>query len=160
MIALDTNVLVRLLTADDPEQTAAATRLVERAVRDSARLEVSTIVLCETVWVLKTGYEFPKSRIVAAVSEMLETLHLRVEQDADVRRALAAFASGRGDFADYLIRERALAAGAAAVATFDGPLLAETGFIHPDPDRWSGDVAFHERPPEYGSRRPRRRSAR
>jgi predicted nucleic-acid-binding protein len=46
-------------------------------------------------------------------------------------RALAAFASGRGDFADHLIREHARAAGCSAVATFDIVLLKEQGFSAP-----------------------------
>jgi predicted nucleic-acid-binding protein len=46
-------------------------------------------------------------------------------------RAVEAFASGRGDFADYVICEQARGAGAESVATFDKTLLSEGGFAEP-----------------------------
>ena len=47
----------------------------------------------------------------------------------DINEALEAYDAGRGDFADYLIREHARVSGCEAVATFDGDLLKEPGFI-------------------------------
>ena len=55
MRGLDTNVLVRFLTADDPEQAEAALRLVEIADSTGERLHISNIVLAELVWVLRGG---------------------------------------------------------------------------------------------------------
>jgi predicted nucleic-acid-binding protein len=163
VIAIDTNVIVRVIVADDARQTAAAVRLLQRAVADGACLFVSTVVLCETVWVLRSTYKFPSREVSHAISELLVAAHLHIEDRAAAERALAAFDSGRGDFPDYLIREAAIAAGAEAVATFDRALSGETAFIHPDPDTWDDGVTLREDAPAYGRRRrtmrraPRRR---
>ena len=160
MIALDTNVLVRLIVADDEGQTTAVRRLLDRAAAEGARLLVSAIVLCETVWVLRSRYDFDRAEIGAAVSSVLATDQLQVELPAQTESALAAFVVGKGDIADYLIRERAQGAGAVAVATFDRPLLRETGFVHPDPATWKSDLELREATPRYGRRgRPRAAAA-
>ena len=57
MIALDTNVLVRFLVADDEEQNQRATELIEAAIQKEDALYISDIVLVETVWVLSRSYQ-------------------------------------------------------------------------------------------------------
>jgi predicted nucleic-acid-binding protein len=54
------NVLVRFLVEDDEAQAARAVKLVARAVRQGDQLFVADVVLCETVWVLRAGYEFDR----------------------------------------------------------------------------------------------------
>ncbi|HLF92254.1 MAG TPA: PIN domain-containing protein, partial [Planctomycetota bacterium] len=76
MTALDTNVLVRFLVEDDPKQSARAAALVKRAVRDQDPLFLSQIVVCETVWVLETAYEFDRGRIAQVLVELLRARHL------------------------------------------------------------------------------------
>ncbi len=131
MIALDTNVLVRFLVEDDKAQTAAAVALVKRAVAADEGLFVTDIVLCEVVWVLRYSYEVPRLEIVHALEQLVHARHLAFATPDVLARALAAFSSGKGDFADYLIREHAIAAGCDAVATFDRALLRERGFVKP-----------------------------
>jgi predicted nucleic-acid-binding protein len=63
MLALDTNVLVRFLVADDEVQSARAARLVSRTIRDGDHLFVSDVVLCEVVWVLRASYGFGRAEI-------------------------------------------------------------------------------------------------
>ena len=157
MIAVDTNVLVRLVAADDPAQVAAVRALIDRATAESARLFVPAVVLCETVWVLRRNYSFTRAEIADALSMLLNAPRLLVEHADEAAGALAAYAADKGDFADYLIRERALAAGAHAVATFDGALLGEDGFVAPDPSAWPDGLSLHEETPRY--RRARRRLA-
>jgi len=152
VIALDSNVLVRLLVEDDPVQTAAAVRLVERAAAEEGRLFLATVALCETVWVLRSAYGFPREEIAEVVLDLLAAQHLVVERRAEAERALAAFASGRGDLPDYLLREAGASAGAAPVATFDRPLLREAGFVHPDPEGWPEGVSLREAAPTYARR--------
>ena len=62
MIGLDTNIVVRYLTHDDPVQTAAAVRVVESLSRDSPGF-LSLIVIAELVWVLEVSYRFKKNEI-------------------------------------------------------------------------------------------------
>jgi predicted nucleic-acid-binding protein len=159
MIALDTNFIVRMLVGDDPRQTRRARALVDRALADGASLFVSTVVLCETVWVLASGYGASRETLVEALVWLLSAEQLTIEDHDDAERALRAFAAGRGDFSDYLIRERAIRRGSAAVATFDRKLLKEDGFVDPDPSKWDEDVSLHEPRPRYGRRRRRARRA-
>jgi predicted nucleic-acid-binding protein len=131
VIALDTNVLVRFLIEDDARQSAAAAALVDRAVQSEEALYISAIVLCETVRVLTSSYRVPRLDIVKTLQDLLRAKHLTFENREQLARAVDAFATGRGDLADYLIREEALAAGCSSVATFDRDLVREEGFARP-----------------------------
>jgi predicted nucleic-acid-binding protein len=128
MIAVDTNVLVRFLVRDDEAQFERAVALFERAQRADEPVFIPDIVLCETVWVLQRAYRIPKPDVLRTLTELLRARHLRFEESGRVERALAAFAGGRGDFADYLIREQARDAGCDGVATFDKAIARDTGF--------------------------------
>ena len=128
MIALDTNVLVRLVLQDDVRQARAAEQAVIRARRQQTALFISDVVLCEFVWVLTRRARLSRADIADAVEQLLHT-ELVVVNDAVVcETALAAYRTGRGDFADYLIREQARAAEASEVLTFDRALKGENGF--------------------------------
>jgi predicted nucleic-acid-binding protein len=131
MIALDTNVLIRFLVEDDEAQSRRATKLIEDAVARDEQLFVSDIVMCETVWVLSSAYGFSRAEIVDALSQLLRARSVVFNSADSIARALDAYRKGRGDFADYLIREHARSAGAETVATFDGALLKESGFSRP-----------------------------
>jgi len=128
VIALDTNVLVRYLVDDDPEQTRRAAKLIESGTEAHF---VAHIVLCELVWVLGSSYKRPKTDIVAALRGLLEAIQLEIEAPELAHRALARFESGSAGFADYLIEERARTAGCERVATFDKALLREPSFFSP-----------------------------
>ena len=131
MIALDTNVLVRYLVEDDKAQSAKARALVNRAVANHESLFVPDIVVCETVWVLTAAYEVTRAEVRRILSLLLTASHLRFRDLDQLARARDAFDAGRGDFADYLIREQAVAAGCERVATFDRALLSEQRFSLP-----------------------------
>jgi predicted nucleic-acid-binding protein len=128
VIALDTNLLVRLLIEDDASQARAVERLVVRARRDRTSLFVSDVVLCELVWVLTRRAKQSRSDIADALEQLLDTESIVVADPSIARGALAAYRDGSGDFADYIIREQALAAGASEVVTFDRALRGATGF--------------------------------
>jgi predicted nucleic-acid-binding protein len=114
MIAIDTNVLVRLLVADDPVQTRRA-----RALASSERIHVSVTVLLETEWVLRALYRIPRADIESGFRTLFTVLD--VEDRAGVERALDLSARGL-DFADALHIARA--GHATAFASFDAKLVA------------------------------------
>jgi predicted nucleic-acid-binding protein len=93
---IDTNVLVRFLTADDPRQFALARELVERNP-----VFIPKTVLVETEWVLRTGYGFAPSAISAALRGVLGLSNVSAEDEASVNRALDWHDQGF-DFADAL----------------------------------------------------------
>ena len=96
MIAIDTNVLVRLLVADEPAQARRALRLVGKA-----DVFVSASVLLETEWVLRSAYRLRPAAICAAFRGFLGLPNVTPEAPATIAQALAAYAGGL-DFADAL----------------------------------------------------------
>lgn len=126
MIGLDTNVLVRYLTQDDPKQAALATRLVE-SLTPSAPGFVSHIVLAETVWVLESCYDAAPDRIAQFVETLLRSESINVAHVEVVWRALRQFKSARGDFVDTLVSALARNAGCDAVLTFDKAAAKRSG---------------------------------
>lgn len=128
MIALDTNVLVRLVLRDDERQARAAEQVVVRARRARTPLFVSDIVLCELAWVLTRRAGVSRSDVADALEQLLRTELVVVSDAAAAENALEAYRTGRGDFADYLIREQARSAEASEVVTFDKALKGESGF--------------------------------
>ena len=96
MIALDTNVLVRLVTGDDAKQTEAAAAALE-----TERVWVAKTVLLETEWVLRYSYELDRSVIEQTFLQLLGLEQLEVEDRPAVLAALSAYAQGV-DFADAL----------------------------------------------------------
>ena len=131
MIGLDTNVLVRYLVEDDEAQSRRASKLIEKAVSEGEELFISDVVMCETVWVLSSAYRFSRPEIVDVLGNLLRARSVVFTSTDRLFRSLDAFRKGKGDFADYLIRELAKAAGAETVATFDRKLLKEPGFSKP-----------------------------
>lgn len=116
---LDTNVLVRYLTDDDAVQSRKAAALIETAVARGDRLFIGSIVLCELAWVLRWAYDVSKDDLVTTLERILATSQFVIGDKDVVRRALEAFRSGKGDFADYVIGESCRAAGVSTTATLD-----------------------------------------
>jgi predicted nucleic-acid-binding protein len=117
MLALDTNVLVRLLARDDAKQAAAADAAVAKGGW------VSHVVLAETIWVLEAVYARTARQLIAAL-ELLLAHESLVLQDADaVAAALAQFSARPAlGFSDCLVLEIARKAGHLPLATFDKAL--------------------------------------
>lgn len=126
MIAADTNLLARALVGDDRRQSAAARRWM--TAHQAEGILVDHVVLVELAWVLRARYRQARREIVRVLQLLLETGGITVPEADVVRGAVEAYAAGRGDFADHLLRARAAAWGASAVATFDDDLLPLTGF--------------------------------
>jgi predicted nucleic-acid-binding protein len=122
MLAVDTNVLVRLLARDDVKQAHAADQFVAKGAW------VSHLVLAETVWVLESVYQRPTRQLIAAL-ELLLAHESLVLQDADtVSAALSHFRSKTAlGFSDCLVLEIARKAGHLPLATFDKALSKLAG---------------------------------
>jgi predicted nucleic-acid-binding protein len=122
MLAIDTNVLVRLLARDDASQAQAADHFVAKGAW------VSHLVLAETVWVLESVYQRTAKQLIAAL-ELLLAHEALVLQDADtVSAALAHFrAKPALGFSDCLVLEIARKAGHSPLGTFDKALAKLAG---------------------------------
>lgn len=120
MIGLDTNVLIRYLTHDDPVQAARAARLIDHA--EPAGLFLSSIVLCEMVWVLESGYRYDRSDIAATIEQILRTTQFEFEDKELLWAALTDYQLEKGDFSDYVVARSAQSSGCQHTATFDRAL--------------------------------------
>jgi predicted nucleic-acid-binding protein len=128
MIALDTNILVRVLVDDpsNPDQVAAA----RRAVAQQSSVYVPQIVQVETVWVLRRAYRFSKSDISKALHHLSVNKAYELEAADLFRQALEIYRDGTMDFSDALIlvntRARCL-----DLLTFDKALVGQPGVASP-----------------------------
>lgn len=129
MIALDTNILIRVLVADDPKQTATAERLLREASEEGELCFISDPVLCETEWVLDRSYRISRAEILTVFESLLSRRNLFAFEDPGVlRKALDAYRKGKADFSDFLIGAKAEAQGARTIFTFDRALSRQQGF--------------------------------
>lgn len=131
MIGLDTNILVRYLTQDDPIQSVKARDVVERQLTDENPGFVSIVAMVETVWVLERAYELATREIVRAVERILQTDVLVVENEQEVFTALIALKRGQGSFADAVIAALGARRGCTRTLTFDRKALRLPGFELP-----------------------------
>ncbi|WP_116134695.1 PIN domain-containing protein [Tropicimonas sp. IMCC34043] len=125
MIGLDTNVLVRFLTRDDPGQWATADALL-RGLSAEAPGFICREVIVELVWVLERAYGLGREEIARALMGFLEAPEISVEAADRVGLALSRYARGGAGFSDQMIRLAAAAAGGDLV-TFDAKLAREDG---------------------------------
>jgi predicted nucleic-acid-binding protein len=122
MRAVDTNVLVRLVSGDDAGQVAAAEEYV------ASGAWVSHVVLVECVWVLKSVYSVPHPRLVAAVEMLLDHEVLVLQEPDVVAAALAIFRDHpKVAFSDCMVLEIARKAGHIPLGTFDRGLSKLSG---------------------------------
>jgi predicted nucleic-acid-binding protein len=128
MIGLDTNVLVRYLTQDDPVQSPKATAFIERTLSPQNPGFVSIVAIVETVWVLERAYKLSRQTVRAAIERILQADALVVEREREVFIAWTAFESEVGEFADALIEALGATAGCSHTVTFDQKALRIPGF--------------------------------
>jgi predicted nucleic-acid-binding protein len=122
MRAVDTNLVVRLIVRDNPEQVRAAETFITKGAW------VSHLVLAETLWVLDAVYERSADQLATVVEMLLNHKELTL-QDADVVVAALDLFRARPaiGFADCLVLEIARKAGHLPLGTFDKALAKHNG---------------------------------
>ena len=128
MIGLDSNVLVRYLTQDDPIQSPKATEIIERRLTEENPGFVCIVAMAETVWVLDRAYGLALYEIAAVVERMLQANVLVVENEQEVFSAMIALKEGHGSFANALIVALGARVGCSRTLTFDRKALRLPGF--------------------------------
>ena len=114
MRAIDTNVLVRLITRDDSRQVASAERFIEKGAW------VSVLALAEATWVLSTVYELNSKDLANAIAMLLDHRDLALQDPDAVTEALELFrAKPALGFSDCLMLQLARKAGHLPLGTFD-----------------------------------------
>lgn len=119
-IALDTNVLVRLLVQDDEVQFEAAKQLMGQAINADEPILILLYVLLETEWVLRRRYKLDKANIAQAFARLLESRGIIFEHEPTVEETLYIWSQyPSADFADCLLLARAAQLGRTRFVTFD-----------------------------------------
>jgi predicted nucleic-acid-binding protein len=106
MIAVDTNVLVRLLVNDTDSQTPVA--LAKALLKRAKQVYVPQIVQVEMVWVLETAYQFDKLAVLTALKHLQKTTLFVLQHKKQFDTALATFEKHTADFSDTLILSNCL----------------------------------------------------
>ena len=120
MLGVDTNVLLRYITGDEPVQSEVAREAIERAAGEGELLRICVPVLCELVWVLRSPpFSYARNELADTIELLLEVDVLDIEARDLVRTAALQFRSGDADFADYLIGGLNRNGGCRTTLTFD-----------------------------------------
>lgn len=112
---VDTDVLIRHLTGDPPEQAARATRLLSQATQ----LLLPDLIVAEVVYVLESFYEVPRPRVAELVRAVVAFPAIEVADEPVLLRALEVYEVHRLDFAEAYLVAEAETSGVNAVASFD-----------------------------------------
>jgi predicted nucleic-acid-binding protein len=112
----DTNVLVRFLVADDPQQHAIATAFFGDRRSEGVPGYVSLVVIAETAWVLRSVYALPRDAVRALLLEVVDSEQLVIEQPDIAREALRHVATNITDWIIHLVGRRD---GCTRTVTFD-----------------------------------------
>ena len=128
MTGLDTNILVRYLTQDDPIQSPLATQIMQKRLSAANPGFISLVAMVETVWVLDRAYGFDTQEVAAAIERLLQIETLVLEHEQEVFEAMIMLRAGRGGFADTLVGVLGAKAGCSSTLTFDRKAARLPGF--------------------------------
>lgn len=117
MIGIDTNIIVRMITRDDPVQTAIVDRILDDAGTEG--LYVSLVVLAELAWVLRRAYRYSPKVVLDAIEKVLEGREFAIEQRPLALDALTRARDAGCGYADALIDLVSNQAGTTGTLTFD-----------------------------------------
>jgi predicted nucleic-acid-binding protein len=115
----DTNLFLRYLTDDLPEQAQAFEQLIRRAGRGEVLLVTSVLAMAEIVWTLQSYYGLSKTDIQAKVLAILNTPGLQVAEENIILQAAVWYGDKNVDFIDAYNAAWALSQGVERIATFD-----------------------------------------
>ena len=128
MTALDTNVIVRYLVGDHPEQAEAARVLLEGLIPGNPGFICREVVM-EVGWVLERAYRFTRAQIAEALMDLTASDSLVVEHGDDVAAAAYRYRQGGVGFSDLMVLAAAERAGAVPLYTFDRRLARMDGAV-------------------------------
>ena len=119
MKALDTNVLVRYLVQDDPQQSRLAADYILTHCTEETPAYIHHVVLCELVWVLESAYGYERELGADVVEKIFRTREFYIDAMSVAWAALHCYRDRKTDFADGMIGMGNHFAGCDKTATFD-----------------------------------------
>jgi len=129
MRGLDTNVLIRYLVQDDPQQSRKATQYIERHCTGERPGVINHVVLCEMTWVLAVNYDQSRAEIATVIDQLLRVSQLEVINAHIVWKALVDYKQSNSvEFSDYFIARINESYGCDTTVTFDVKASKQTNF--------------------------------
>lgn len=119
MIGVDTNILVRYFTQDEPVQAQVVEKIIENYANSPNSLFINNIVMCELVWVLEKGYKYSKEQVGVVINQMLSTEEFTFEKQELLWLALNEYVQNKLDYSDALIGLINKSSGCHETLTFD-----------------------------------------
>jgi predicted nucleic acid-binding protein len=129
---LDTSILIRHLTGDDPGKAAGVRGLLARAAQGEIDLLVPPVVIAELAWVLESYFRLRRGEIAELLEAVLATPGLTIPERPVLAEAVTAFRDSGVDFTDAWIAAVARAQGYTTVLTFDRRHFARLEGIQPE----------------------------
>jgi predicted nucleic-acid-binding protein len=135
-LGLDTNVVARLVLADDPTQTYQATALICGARSAGRQLVLGLPTVLELEWVLRSRARLDKAAVLRVVKGLLESQDLEIDNEHTLEQAVYQYENGNADFADCLFAAHYRALGCSAMLTFDRHAgnIAGAQWLGPNPN--------------------------
>lgn len=132
---LDTNIIIRLLTGDDPEKQERAKLLFERVERNELQVTAPLTVIADTVYVLSSAkfYNLSRSEIVALLRPLVRLPGFRIRHREMVLQALEVYAAHNFDFTDAVIYAAMLHTRTEIVYSFDEDFDHLPGIVRQEP---------------------------
>jgi predicted nucleic acid-binding protein len=118
---IDTDVLIRFLTGDDPDKQTESAALLQKLASGELTVAAPDTVIADAVYVLSSRrlYNVPRARIQALLSPLVRLRHFRVQNRRQVLRALEIYGATNLDFGDALIVASMNLSGASTLYSFD-----------------------------------------
>jgi predicted nucleic acid-binding protein len=119
MYCIDTNILIRCITMDDPIQSPRAIAFLKKAIAGKHDIYVSDVVVLEVAWVLQKRFGYDASRIRIALQPLVMDPSIRLDHPSRLLAALETFAAHPSSLNDAYVAMCALEVPGAVVVTFD-----------------------------------------
>lgn len=131
MIGLDTNVIARIVLADDAVQTKQARALLASCQSQGEAVSISLSVILELEWVLRSAAKLSKQAVITVMRQLLETALLQIENEAVLEHTLYLYDTAKADFAECLFAAQYHRMGCRLLASYDDKAQRMDTVVHP-----------------------------
>lgn len=118
-VVIDTNLLVRYLTEDEPVKAKAVDNLLNKAIKGELKIIIPSIVIAELTWILESFYQMEEEKISELIEAIINTHGIEVTDKALINSALKIYRTKKIDLIDAWIIEFAREKGIKIIYTFD-----------------------------------------
>lgn len=119
MKGIDTNILIRFLVGDDPDQAQVVYNLFKKIELNKTELFVSLLVVLEFLWVLESVYQIERNNIIDSLADLILMPILKFENIEAIQKIIIAAKNSKYDLSDLLIAHASSSYGCEKVFTFD-----------------------------------------